>query len=63
MTRERKITRRLTAFPWISTTVDRGMSIELGTARPIMSFVSTRPPQGYDAWCRRFKAKRRKAGG
>jgi len=55
-----QITRRIEAFPWITTTVDRGMSIEMGTARPIMSFVSTRPPQGYAAWCRQFKAKRKK---
>jgi len=61
--RPRSITHRIEAFPYISTVTAQAVGqLERGTIRPIMSFVSTRPPQGYVAWCRLYK-KRGKAGG
>jgi len=61
MTRERKITRRLPAFPHLRArlALNPAYPCTYAYAQPIMSLKSTAPAPGYADWKKQFK--RRKA--
>ena len=62
MTRPRKITRRLKAFPWLMgrAKLKNGWT-NWWPVIPLIKLKNLAPPPGYAAWKRRYKAKRRKA--